>query len=84
MVSTAESMLPGNVFVAALGGPKNVFIQSRIQGFREKDEAGETAILSNTLGQIGSVKASGPLHYVQNNLQMTESEFFINWLITPL
>ncbi|RYZ89308.1 MAG: hypothetical protein EOP04_07190 [Proteobacteria bacterium] len=84
MVSTAESMLPGNVFVAALGGPKNVFIQSRIQGFREKDEAGETTILSNTLGQIGASKSSGPLHYVQNNLQMTESEFFINWLITPL
>jgi len=67
-------------FTKALGGDHNFFIYSRIQGFRYEDEAGDTAILSNSIGQFGSAKTQGVLNDMMNRLGMTASEFHGYWI----
>ncbi|MES2964906.1 MAG: hypothetical protein V4760_13530 [Bdellovibrionota bacterium] len=84
MISATESVLSSKGFIELIGGQQNIFVQSAIQGFRVGDEAGDTALISSTLGQIGSSKRLGPLRFVQENLGMTESEFFIYWLINKI
>ena len=84
MVSAVESVLSAKGFIELLGGEQNIFVQSVINGFRVGDESGDTAVLSNTIGQIGSGKRNGPLRFVQENLGMTESEFFVYWLLNKI
>lgn len=84
MVSVAEQIFPGPAFFKVVGGEQNVFIQSRMSGFRVGDEDMENALVSSTIGQIGSEKRSGPLRFIQQNLDMTESEFFIYWLLNKI
>jgi hypothetical protein len=67
-----------------VGGVSNVFVQSSINGFRQNDEGGDTAIISDSLGQIGSAHRAGPLRFVQENLGMTDSEFFDYWILNKI
>ncbi|RLA63791.1 MAG: hypothetical protein DRQ88_06950 [Epsilonproteobacteria bacterium] len=67
-------------FKKVLGGDQNFFIYSRIQGFRHEDEAGDTAILSNSIGQFGSAKTQGIMNDMMNRLGMTSSEFYGYWI----
>ncbi len=84
MVSAVESLASTKGLVQLVGGVNNVFVQSSINGFRTNDEGGDTAIISDSLGQIGSAKRSGPLRFVQENLGMTDSEFFDYWILNKI
>ncbi len=84
LISTAELLFPGKDLINLVGGPDNIFIQARISGFRDKDERGETPLVSTTIGVVGSRKVNGPLRFVQTNLEMSESEFFLYWLLSRI
>jgi hypothetical protein len=84
MVSAVESVASTKGLIEMVGGKNNVYVQSTINGFRENDEAGDSSIISDTLGQIGSAKRSGPLRFVQQNLGMTDSEFFDYWILDKI
>jgi hypothetical protein len=69
-------------FKEMLGGDSNFFIYSRISGFRNEDEAGDTAIMSSSIGQFGSEKVMGPITSIAEQMGMTPSEFFAYWIRT--
>ena len=74
--------LPG--IVALMGGEENLYVTSKISGFREGDEDGDRPIVSNSLGEFGSPRILGPVIQVQKQTDMLEGEFFINWMMQRL
>lgn len=64
------------------GGKKNIFISSRLDGFRNGDENGDRAVISNTIGEFGRRSPRGILAPIAQSIGMTEGEFFLNWLIS--
>jgi hypothetical protein len=70
--------------VELMGGDENLYVSSRIVGFREGDEAGDRPIFSNSLGDYGAPKILGPVIQVQRATNMLEGEFFINWMMQRL
>jgi hypothetical protein len=84
MVSAVEGLASTKGLIQLVGGVNNVFVQSSINGFRQNDEGGDTAVLGDSLGQIGSAKRSGPLRFVQEHLGMTDSEFFDYWILNKI
>jgi hypothetical protein len=83
MVDLAETYFPGRKLVKVVG-EQNIFIQARIQGFRENDEMGDSPLMGNTIGVVGARASTGPLNFIQQNLQIQNGEFFITWLLNPL
>lgn len=82
--SIAEENLSVAGLVALMGGEENIFINSRIDGFREGDEDGDRNIVSSSLGEYGSSQMLGPVVHVQRQTDMLEGEFFIYWMMTRL
>jgi hypothetical protein len=80
ILSMANRWLTVEGFEKLLGGNENFFIISRIDGFRIGDEAGDSRINSNSLGQVGSEKVYGPLMNIMLKTGMTASEFYAYWL----
>ncbi len=76
-----ESFLNMKGIVQMYGGAKNIFVAGKIGGYREGDEDGDSAIISNSNGRDGSDGFKGPLGTVQSELGMTTGEFSINWLM---
>jgi hypothetical protein len=74
--------LPG--VVKLVGGDENIYVTSRITGFREGDEDGDRPVISNSLGEYGSPRILGPLIQFQRTTDMLEGELFINWLMQRL
>ena len=74
--------LPGIVML--MGGEENLYVTSKISGFREGDEDGDRPIMSNSLGEFGSPRILGPVMQVQKQTDMLEGEFFINWMMQRL
>lgn len=83
LVDAAEAYFPGKTLVDIVGA-NNVLVQSRVQGFRENDEQGDTPLMGSTIGLVGSKMASGPLSFIEQNLQVLNGEFFVTWLMNPL
>ncbi|MBO9667389.1 MAG: hypothetical protein J7501_11320 [Bdellovibrio sp.] len=83
LVDLAETYFPGRKLVNVVG-EQNIFIQARIQGFRENDETGDTPLMGNTIGVVGARASTGPLNFIQQNLQIQNGEFFITWMLNPL
>lgn len=86
MISILEASLSKDGLLLALGGEKNVLITSDLMGFL-KGEDGSFAKLpveGHQIGQVASARPAGPLSAVQTELGMTESEFFVNWLLRKL
>lgn len=83
-LSQAEFKLNLKGLVTLMGGEENLFVNSRIDGFREGDEDGDRAIISNSLGEFGSKNVLGPLMQIQRQTEMLEGEFFIYWMMTRL
>ncbi|WP_413558057.1 hypothetical protein [Bdellovibrio sp. HCB209] len=83
MVDLAETYFPGRKLVSVVG-EQNIFIQARVQGFRQNDELGDSPLMGNTIGVVGARASSGPLNFIQQNLQIQNGEFFITWLLNPL
>jgi hypothetical protein len=74
--------LPG--IVKLVGGEENIYVTSKITGFREGDEDGDRPIVSSSLGQFGSPRILGPVIQMQKTTDMLEGEFFINWMMQRL
>ena len=74
--------LPG--IVKLVGGDENIYVTSKITGFREGDEDGDRPIVSNSLGEFGSPRILGPVIQMQKTTDMLEGEFFINWMMQRL
>lgn len=83
-LSQAEFKLNLNGLVTLMGGEENIFINSRIDGFREGDEDGDKALISNSIGEFGSSNILGPVVQMQRQTEMIEGEFFIYWMMTRL
>jgi len=83
LVSLLESVLDNQGLIKAVGGPENILIQPLLTGFfrGEDGKMAEIPIEGNDIGQIGSLRALGPMTSTQNELGMTESEFFVYWLL---
>ncbi|MBF0312184.1 MAG: hypothetical protein HQK50_16930 [Oligoflexia bacterium] len=84
LLSMAHSWLGFDGLLELFGGKDNMFIISKLSGFRVGDEAGDTPLMSHTLGEIGSRALSGPLAQMQNQINATQSEFLAYWLIERL
>lgn len=80
LLSLFDRYLTLDGFKEMLGGDSNFFIYSKITGFRNEDEAGDTAIISNSIGQFGSEKTQGPISSIMSQLGMTPSEFYAYWI----
>lgn len=74
--------LPG--MIQLMGGEQNIYVTSKITGFREGDEDGDRPITSNSLGEFGSPRILGPVVQMQRTTDMLEGEFFINWMMQRL
>jgi hypothetical protein len=74
--------LPG--IVKLVGGEENIYVTSKITGFREGDEDGDRPIVSSSLGEFGSPRILGPVIQMQKTTDMLEGEFFINWMMQRL
>lgn len=83
-LSDAEEKLNLKGLVLIMGGEENIFINARIDGFREGDEDGDRVILSNSIGEFGSRNRLGPITEAQNATGMLEGEFMIYWMMTRL
>lgn len=80
----AEKLLPVQDFYQLFGGEQNIFVRSQVFGFRVGDEKEDGILSSNSYGRLGSDKGSGPLKDIQNKIGVTESEFFIYWLMNRI
>ncbi len=74
--------LPG--IVKLVGGEENIYVTSKIDGFREGDEDGRNPIHANTVGEIGAQRVLGPVVQMQKTTDMLAGEFFINWMMQRL
>lgn len=83
MIASLESRIPMSE-IKKIAGEKNFFVTSRIQGFRKGDENGDRPLVGNTWGEVGDQFAQGPLLAMKNQIGMTESEFFANWIMGRL
>ncbi len=83
-LSQAEHRLNLKGLVSLMGGEENIFVNSRIDGFREGDEDGDRALISNSVGEFGSANILGPVVQLQRQTEMLEGEFFIYWMMTRL
>jgi hypothetical protein len=70
--------------VKLVGGEENIYVSSKISGFREGDEDGDRPIVSSSLGEFGSPRILGPVVQMQKTTDMLEGEFFINWMMQRL
>lgn len=80
LIDLLESELTFEGFLLALGGSDNFYVNAVLRGFRQNDPNGDSPYISNSLGFLGYKKTSGPINYVLQNMEMTESEFYAYWL----
>jgi hypothetical protein len=67
-------------FIAAVGGVKQIYINSSISGFETKAERARIDISSNTLGTKPRERPQGILQDVQNALGIESGEFQLKWV----
>ncbi len=84
ILNIAEQLFDFSLLVELVGGKDNIYVKSKLNGFRIGDESGDSALLSNHFGHFGSKKIDGPLKFLQSNLGLSESELFVYWLINKL
>lgn len=82
--SHAENKLTLEGLTLLMGGKENIYVYSKIDGFREGDEDGDKNIVSNSFGEYGSQNILGPLVQVQRETNMLEGEFFLYWMMSRL
>jgi len=79
-ISAVENILEPQDLLEVLGGPDNIFVVSRIEGFRAGDEAGDTAIVGNTFGRLGGMNPLGPINTLSRKLSIPLSEMMATWI----
>jgi hypothetical protein len=82
--SHAENKITLEGMTKLVGGKENLYVYSKIDGFREGDEDGDKNIVSNSYGEFGSQNVLGPLMQVQKDTNMLEGEFFLYWMMSRL
>lgn len=82
--SHAENKLTLEGMTRLVGSKENIYVYSKIDGFREGDEDGDKNIVSNSYGEYGSPDILGPLMQVQRDTNMLEGEFFLYWMMKRL
>ncbi len=89
-IKIAERKLSVAGLIKLVGGEENLFIISDLDGFREGDENGDqtqrgpyevSPTNSNTLGEIGDHRLSGPFGYLMQKTNIKNSELFVNWIM---
>lgn len=86
MISLLETSLDHKGLLIAVGGEKNILIQPILQGFLQGEDGkmAELPIEGNEIGEVGSDRPYGPLTSTQTELGMSESEFFVYWLLRKI
>ncbi len=82
--SHAENKINLEGLTRLVGGKENLYVYSKIDGFREGDEDGDKNLVSNSYGEYGSQNILGPLMQVQKDTNMLEGEFFLYWMMSRL
>ncbi|MBI2520681.1 MAG: hypothetical protein HYV97_09695 [Bdellovibrio sp.] len=80
----AEDKLNLQGITKLVGGDENLYVYSKLEGFRVGDENGDSPYLSNSLGEFGEEDMGGPLTRIQRLTGMSEGEFFLSWLMGRL
>ncbi len=83
-LTEAEEKLNVEGLRSLLGGERNFYVNSKIDGYRAGDENGDRALISNSFGEFGRREVLGPLQNIQQQSEMLEGEFFIYWIMTRL
>ena len=82
MMKIAEDKLSIEGLVKLMGGKENIYIYSKIEGFRNGDENGDASYISDSIGKFGSKNVLGPVEALRNKIGMSESEMLAYWLTT--
>ncbi|MFL5785898.1 MAG: hypothetical protein ACJ76H_14870 [Bacteriovoracaceae bacterium] len=82
--SHSENNLTLEGLTQLMGGKENLYVYSKIDGFREGDEDGDKNLVSNSYGEYGSQDILGPLVELQKDTNMLEGEFFLYWMMSRL
>jgi hypothetical protein len=82
-ISLVEKKLTHNGFKQVVGDERNFWIQPVLMGFLKGEDGklAEIPIEGNEIGQIGSDRPFGPMTSAQQEMGMSESEFFAYWLL---
>lgn len=64
-----------------LAGKENLAYQGRIEGFRQGDENGDSAIFSNVYGELPLPLQISPTQSVMQNWGILEGELLANWMM---
>jgi hypothetical protein len=78
-----ETHLPLTDIINAAGGD-NVFVYAQVGGFREGDELGDQAYMSNSIGRVGSRFVYGPLSDLVKRIGISENELMATWMMEAL
>jgi hypothetical protein len=66
---------------ALAGGEYNLFARGQVGGFRKGDEDGDVPYVTDTYGKMGSSSFNGPLQGLKNDINISESELFVRWIM---
>ena len=80
LVSDLEQFASFDDLVAAIGGADNIYISSKLDGFRMGSEELSKPLSSNSFGIPDRVYPSGPLDAAANLLNLDNGEFDMLWL----
>jgi hypothetical protein len=82
-ISLTEKKLTHTGFIKVVGDTRNVWIQPTLTGFLagEDGKLSEVPIEGNEIGMIGSDRPFGPMTSTQQELGMSEGEFFVYWML---
>jgi hypothetical protein len=60
-------------------GKNGILITAKLEGFRQGDEMGDTALISNTYGHIKNI--SSPLTKIIEKTKISKGELMLNWMM---
>lgn len=63
------------------GGEYNLFARGQVGGFRKGDEDGDVPYVTDTFGKMGSASFNGPLQGLKNDINISDSELFVRWIM---
>lgn len=81
MISFVSKSFNMDGLKALAGGEYNLFARGQVGGFRKGDEDGDVPYVTDTYGRMGSSSFNGPLQGLKNDINISESELFIRWIM---
>jgi len=80
MISDLEQFASFEDVVNAVGGPDNIYVTSKLDGFRMGSEELSKPLTSNSFGTADRIYPNGPLDAAESILNMDNGEFDMLWL----